>query len=734
MSRDVRAAVMTAKKASAHDDPKRAANLARYLKGNHPLVPHVVYHGTTGDFHAFNPRHGNNGQYDPTDPDIIKHEGGLVERALRMVRAAGGLVGPVLYSGAAQAASALPQPSGPTPQMLATLANRPGVKPDELANAGVPTQPTVTRDELAQHFENALPAVKALTLREQDDPYMQSEDGMDAKFGPNENPSLSIPGGTNYREKLLTVPAVKPWEVYDANTERTHSRHWTERDARDAAHEGNQYEDADLHYARDPRAPEPFMGSHWEDVPSVVAHMRLQDRTLPTGEKALHLEELQSDWGQAARKHGFKDPEAEKFHNTQLTKLRDAFGAQLGPATAALDRTREENRRLHGSEVPRDKEDAMYAAYHKIRAPLEDAYNRAAQPHIDALRKLSDGVPRGPYVDNTQKWTDLGLKHALHEAASGGYDRLMWTPGEDQAARYDLSKHLGSLKAVPHTTATGDQVVHLTGYHPEHGTPVLSTTVPADELDKYVGKDIATKIHEGMAPAPEGWEVYNTKSGHVGPTHATERYARNQIATAYPESLRPNLDVRPTASTGQKRPVTLRGLDLKVGGEGMKGYYDNIVPKRLLALAKQHDPSATLEPTVAQLPKDLDTHSREAYDMAVDAHDPDDWARMRESDQRDAVAAMRPYVHPTTPKQFPSLRITPAMRESILRKGFPAYARGGEVDPPAHQEATRGKEYVAPEAPLKHYAHSLEADSVAPIHTIAPTVDRALRLTAQGRR
>ena len=57
----------------------------------------------------------------------------VAKRALRTARAAGGSVDastPVLYSAAAQAAASMPRPSGPAPQMLATLANRPGVKPD----------------------------------------------------------------------------------------------------------------------------------------------------------------------------------------------------------------------------------------------------------------------------------------------------------------------------------------------------------------------------------------------------------------------------------------------------------------------------------------------------------------------------------------------------------------------------------------------------------------------------
>ena len=63
-------------------------------------------------------------------------------------------------------------------------------------------------------------------------------------------------------------------------------------------------------------------------------------------------------------------------------------------------------------------------------------------------------VPRAPYVaspegKHTLSWVDLGLKRALKEAAEGGYDKLIWTPGEEQAARYDLSKQISKLQYFP---------------------------------------------------------------------------------------------------------------------------------------------------------------------------------------------------------------------------------------------------------------------------------------------
>ena len=58
MSKDVRKALMIAKGQVSSGylppgDPQRTANLARFMKGNHPDVPHVVYHHTPSDISNF---------------------------------------------------------------------------------------------------------------------------------------------------------------------------------------------------------------------------------------------------------------------------------------------------------------------------------------------------------------------------------------------------------------------------------------------------------------------------------------------------------------------------------------------------------------------------------------------------------------------------------------------------------------------------------------------------------
>jgi hypothetical protein len=169
------------------------------------------------------------------------------------------------------------------------------------------------------------------------------------------------------------------------------------------------------------------------------------------------------------------------------------------------------------------------------------------------------------------------------EAARGGYDKLIWTPGKEQANRYQLNKFIDALRYKKFE----DGLYHVTAE--KNGRTIHADKYKPEELPGVVGQEMAKKII----------------SGEGEPTRETEDSAR-----------------------------VIKGINLNVGGRGMYEYYDKILPRRLLALAQEHDPEAKIQPTSN-----------------------------------------------TTGKlnKFPSLDITPRMRQSILKRGFRMFARGGAV-------------------------------------------------------
>ena len=161
----------------------------------------------------------------------------------------------------------------------------------------------------------------------------------------------------------------------------------------------------------------------------------------------------------------------------------------------------------------------------------EDGLFEADVQRINELEKRSmGGVPDAPFKDT---WYQLALKRVLKHAADNGYERVGLTTGKQQAERFDLSQQIGQINARP----TPDGKIALEAMTPDMRSQVFNKVVNADELNGIVGKEIAEKI-------------------------------KNQIE--YPKSF-----------DDRGKSVELSGLDLTVGGEGMKKYYDEIYPKFL---------------------------------------------------------------------------------------------------------------------------------------------------------
>lgn len=428
-----------------------------------------------------------------------------------------------LYSKAAELARGLQQPTGTPQQYMAHLAKQ-GVKPAEFENAGVPNSPKISRENLASHFESAVPKIGVTKLgvdherqgnmfdqaqspftdeQERRYEYLYNRDslGQNHPEGPLQGAEIdelnnyqnafddfesrsfedgsggedlivpgstryhgykSAIGGDNYREHLLTLPETGP--ASDENT--------------------NDY-----------------YSSHWDDA-NVLAHVRMQDAPRSEdGKKTLHIDEIQSDWAQDGRKNGF-----------------------------------------------------------------------------------GNGVPDGPYVKNTGHWTDLALKHVLHEAAKGDYDKVQFATGGENADRYGLQKKYNEIHWFPNK-----RVLNTVDRFGERDTWYLSK---GEDLHEYIGEELADKL----LSSPIIKDEFHTKQ-------------------------------------------SLEGDDLSHGGEGMKSFYDKILPKAAMKLIQQHDPEIKPE-------------------------------KIKGSDGAERFG----------------FSFTPRAKRSIM-KGQPAFARGGKVEPTDAQKS-----------------------------------------------
>jgi hypothetical protein len=231
-------------------------------------------------------------------------------------------------------------------------------------------------------------------------------------------------------------------------------------------------------------------------------------------------------------------------------------------------------------------------------------------------------VPDAPFKDN---WYQLGLKRAIKEAADSGMERVYLTTGARQADRYDLSKRVSYIDYRKSPVYNKYEL----GIADIDGDPINlpKQMYTAEELQDVVGKEVADKIIKG-----EG------ESGG-----------------------------------GRK---TLRGLDLKVGGEGMKQYYDKNYLNFLKKYAKQF--GATVGET--KIPTDLSGNQWPNFRDWMESNYPDLVSRsMPYWDSGTSNAYVRAFQSTLSKKFEPVyyIDITPKMRESA-KKGQ-SYKDGGAV-------------------------------------------------------
>jgi hypothetical protein len=145
-------------------------------------------------------------------------------------------------------------------------------------------------------------------------------------------------------------------------------------------------------------------------------------------------------------------------------------------------------------------------------------------------------VPDAPFISSTDKWLNLSLKHIIRFAAENGIDKIAWATGEQNAGHYDLSKQISSIRYE----WLNDTFVEYTLFDKKDNR-ISNQQIEKSELENVFGKEIANKIING------------DKSGE------------------------------------------LSELDLKVGGEGMKAFYDKIVPQTVSKFVRQFDKGINLE-------------------------------------------------------------------------------------------------------------------------------------------
>ena len=374
------------------------------MKTNHGLQEIVV----------FNPnmiKHRDAEVGDPNDPRIMRASGGKVD----------------LYSKAAKVIRGMKDQPMNTADIVKYALGK-GVKKAELDHVNVPTG-KMKPSQVAEHIEGAQPQVGVVR---------REPTGETIKTRPAYN-LYQLPGGKNYREHILTL---------------------------------DNHPDSQTYMARD----------HWGKLENPLAHIRMSDRLMPLDQKQvsqlyqrvltgtnstqaagqisegltngiinereaatlaralgvtespyheapglerriLHVEEMQSDWNNDARRKGFRTGRERQDYDDYVANMRKQMANRINAGDA--------------SPMIRDallkKAEAMDPYMLAMKLGVQEEHNTMA-------RRANENImapPKAPYINpKKDDWAELAMKHVLTEAAKGGYDGVTFTPDAEQSARW----------------------------------------------------------------------------------------------------------------------------------------------------------------------------------------------------------------------------------------------------------------------------------------------------------
>jgi hypothetical protein len=420
--------------------------------------------------------------------------------------------------------------------------------PDEDGNV---TGDIITSEEIAQYAKDdkSLQEAADAARRIEQYWYRDSTQASPPKYG-----TYQLPGGTNYRELLLTLPKREaaidtkviaaltaewnawrearqippvsadeiPKTVWDRLTEEEQRYTYDFRDRWDSAQEAAL------------REAGVFQSSHF-DQPNILAHVRFNERTDADGKKVLFIEEFQSDWAQKGKREGFKKPDAVATVTETDTPRGTIFNAVVDGETIGA---------------------------------WSDRAQAQAMADAEARARAGTGIPAAPFVGKTDAWVSLALKRMITYAAENGFDRVAWTRGEQQVERYTgaLRKAVDVIewKKTP-------EGVQLVGYKGPPGKMTVAERARMEELSSRQTRGEELNLDDQLELIELIDRDAGKRQGSQKVVDTTEK--EDALSDAIGKAMAEKIISDPNQSG------TIEGDGIRIDSTGMAGFYDRIVPK-----------------------------------------------------------------------------------------------------------------------------------------------------------
>ena len=445
--------------------------------------------------------------------------------------------------------------------------------------------------------------------------------------------------------------------------------------------------------------------------------------------RTLFIEEVQGERQQAAREEGYKPATtAEKEYFTLAEEVRQNLlndirikigkGSWSYAPDFSVDVLDEETR---------DYKPWQILDWARNAASADDAARLEAKSEEVKQHQSASGVPAIPFgVAN--EWGALALKRMIALAVEEGYESVAWTPGEIQADRYSLHetvdfidvKRVDGVEAEAASTDlpkeelrkvninAGPQTIELlvdnkgrlfTGssdFDPTkfHGDPARTTDLEGKTLADVVGKEMADKILDVAYSEPKEWTAKNAARLEE---LASKRIAENKDFYASPlDGLTDSEKSEYLELLSQRwgdandSIAVLRGVDLKIGGEGMKAFYDRMVVNMANKLGKKYGVKVGVQALpLKNLPSTRGTvtmsfeewlghaHSLDLVDIVGDDLEPYYTSKYEEYVDEMSISKLSKLGQ----VDVWSLPITDAMRAGVKEHGLSVFQEGDELQP-----------------------------------------------------
>lgn len=240
--------------------------------------------------------------------------------------------------------------------------------------------------------------------------------------------------------------------------------------------------------------------------------------------KVLVIDEIQSNRHQEGREKGYRQSEIQPLLDEQK-RIQEEWVAHQNKLKEKFNAAKDKGEQYKFTEEDLETREVLEAKLYDIET---------------RIKEYEAKVPAAPFEKN---WYELAMKRMLRYAAENGYDYIAWTKGAQQSERYNIGTIVNSIEGRDYNERENIDALgsnrEITLYQ-SHGETALYVSRADGRIYDYEGVGLGVSVENELL------------SDVVGKELADKLMADGD--------------------------VNISNGELSIGGEGMRGFYDKMLP------------------------------------------------------------------------------------------------------------------------------------------------------------